>query len=85
MGKIVIITGGTSSIGLETARLLTSRGCKVYELSRRENGTDVAVHIQADVTDEKQVILILSSTTQDLEYPERSSIRTQRKRSDSLT
>lgn len=55
MRKVVIITGGTSSIGLETARLLTSRGCKVYELSRRENGTDVAVHIQADVTDENQV------------------------------
>lgn len=46
MGKIVINTGGTSGIGLETARFLANKGCKVYELSRRENGTDVAVHIQ---------------------------------------
>ena len=55
MGKVVIITGGTSGIGLETARILTKRGCKVYELSRRESGTDAAIHIQADVTDENQV------------------------------
>lgn len=55
MGKIVINTGGTSGIGLETARFLANKGCKVYELSRRENGTDVAVHIQANVTDENQV------------------------------
>ena len=55
MGKVVIITGGTSGIGLETARILTKRGCKVYELSRRESGTDAAIHIRADVTDENQV------------------------------
>ena len=55
MGKIVINTGGTSGIGLETARFLANKGCKVYELSRRENGTDVAVHIQANVTDVNQV------------------------------
>lgn len=55
MGKIVINTGGTSGIGLETARFLANKGCKVCELSRRENGTDVAVHIQANVTDENQV------------------------------
>ena len=55
MGKIVINTGGTSGIGLETARFLANKGCKVYELSRRENGTDADVHIQANVTDENQV------------------------------
>lgn len=55
MEKIVIITGGTSGIGLNTARILTEKGCRVYELSRRETGTDAAIHIQADVTDEAQV------------------------------
>ena len=55
MNKVVILTGGTSGIGLHTARELTRRGCRVYELSRREDGTDAAVHIRADVTDEAQV------------------------------
>ncbi|MBR4394022.1 MAG: SDR family NAD(P)-dependent oxidoreductase, partial [Oscillospiraceae bacterium] len=64
MGKVVIITGGTSGIGLETARFLTSRGCKVYELSRRESGTDAAIHIRADVTDEDQVRNAVESVLQ---------------------
>ncbi|MBR4548329.1 MAG: SDR family oxidoreductase [Oscillospiraceae bacterium] len=55
MEKVVIVTGGTSGIGLNTARILSEKGCRVYEFSRRESGTDAAVHIQADVTDEAQV------------------------------
>ena len=55
MDKVVLITGGTSGIGLYTARALAAEGCRVYELSRREEGTDAAVHIRADVTDEEQV------------------------------
>lgn len=55
MQKVVIITGGTSGIGLSTARALRKEGCRVYELSRREQGTDAAVHLQADVTDEVQI------------------------------
>lgn len=55
MDKVIIITGGSSGIGLNTARILTEKGCRVYELSRHENETSKAVHIQADVTDEAQV------------------------------
>ena len=55
MNKVVLITGGTSGIGLNAARCLSAKCCRVYELSRRETGTDAAIHIQADVTDEKQV------------------------------
>ena len=55
MNKVIIITGGTSGIGLNTARLLTEQGCRVYEFSRREEGTSAAIHIVADVTDEQQV------------------------------
>lgn len=55
MEKVVLLTGGTSGIGLNTARVLTQKGCRVYELSRRTAGTDAAVHIQADVTAEEQV------------------------------
>lgn len=53
--QVVVITGGTSGIGLHAARFLTRAGCRVYELSRREKGTDAAIHICADVTDAEQV------------------------------
>ena len=52
MKKIAIVTGGSGGIGRCTAAALRDAGCTVYELSRRENGTDCAVHIQADVTKE---------------------------------
>lgn len=55
MEKVVIITGGTSGIGLETAKALAKAGCKVYELSRREAKFDFMRHIRADVADEAQV------------------------------
>ena len=56
MNKVVVITGGTSGIGLETAKALAAQGCTVYELSRRDKGIAQGVkHITADVTDDKQV------------------------------
>jgi len=55
MNKVIVITGGTSGIGLETAKALADQGCRVYELSRRPAGADARiVHLQADVTDEAQ-------------------------------
>ena len=54
--KVIVITGGTSGIGQETARALAAQGCTVYELSRRSEGADPRIrHIRADVTDEAQV------------------------------
>ena len=47
MSKFCISTGGTAGIGLATARAMHDAGYHVYELSRREAGTDCAVHIQA--------------------------------------
>lgn len=53
MSQVVIVTGGSSGIGLSTARLFRAKGCKVYEFSRREAfHQDSVVHITADVTDE---------------------------------
>ena len=53
--KIAVVTGGSSGIGRATALSLVKRGCKVYELSRRENPPYGVCHLTADVTDEKQV------------------------------
>ena len=55
MEQVVLITGGTSGIGLYAAKALAAKGCKVYEISRRETGADGVYHIQADVTDDSQV------------------------------
>lgn len=56
MAKVVLITGGTSGIGLAAGRFLAESGCAVYELSRHPDGTDSRLHhIQADITDEAQI------------------------------
>lgn len=55
MNRIAIITGGTSGIGLETAKALSARGVTVYEFSRREAEFDFMRHVRVDVTDEAQV------------------------------
>ena len=55
MNKVILITGGTSGIGLYAARDLAAQGCRVYELSRRAAGAEGVTHMQADVTDETQV------------------------------
>ncbi|MBQ9647687.1 MAG: SDR family oxidoreductase [Oscillospiraceae bacterium] len=53
--KIAVVTGGSSGIGLETARALAAAGCRVYELSRRDFNCAGVTHLSADVTDEAAV------------------------------
>lgn len=55
MNTVVIITGGSSGIGLETAKFLAKQGCSIYEFSRREADFDFMRHIRADISDEAQV------------------------------
>ena len=50
MGKVVILTGGTSGIGRATVALLRAQGCTVYEFSRRPAPRD-PWHRSVDVTD----------------------------------
>ena len=54
MHKVVIVTGGTSGIGLWTARSLREAQNKVYVLSRRPFEEKGLHHICADVADEAQ-------------------------------
>ncbi len=58
-GKVVIITGASSGIGEETARILVQNGAKIVLSARREErlktlvnefGTGQAVYLKSDVT-----------------------------------
>lgn len=53
--KICIVTGGSSGIGLNAAKALVNKGCKVYEFSRRDRNISELIHITCDVTNEAQV------------------------------
>lgn len=53
MNGIVILTGGTSGIGLATAQRLEAMGYKVYTFSRRAFGAEN--HMRVDVTDGQAV------------------------------
>ncbi len=52
MKQVAVITGGSSGIGLETAKLLAQQGYAVYELSRSQRRHPDIFHISADVTKE---------------------------------
>ena len=55
MGKVVLITGGSSGIGKHAALALQRAGCTVYEMSRKDSiGLEGIRHIRGDVTDEAQ-------------------------------
>lgn len=56
MSQVVLLTGGTSGIGLCTARALAKQGCRVYTLSRRGGENEPGItHLQADITREEQI------------------------------
>lgn len=55
MNKVVLLTGGSSGIGQQTALALAASGCKVYEISRNASVIPGVTHISADVTRESAV------------------------------
>ena len=56
-----LVTGGTSGIGLETAKALRDRGCAVYTLSRRKAEIPGIVSLTADVSEEEAVNAAVSA------------------------
>lgn len=56
MKKTALVTGGSSGIGLMSAKALIDKGYEVYEFSRHGKDHDGIRHITCDVSDEKQVI-----------------------------
>lgn len=61
MEKIVLITGGSSGIGLAAAGAFQQAGCRVYTLSRNMAKTPAIEHLCADVTDETAVCTALKT------------------------
>ena len=53
--KVLVLTGGSSGIGLATVKLFSENGYTVYELSRSGKSFDNVKHITCDVTDEENV------------------------------
>ncbi len=48
--KVALVTGGSSGIGLSSARALKAKGWRVFTVSRREEGPTGFEHIRADVS-----------------------------------
>lgn len=55
MKKNVVITGGSSGIGLAAVKKFKDEGFNVFELSRHGKSSCGVTHIDCDVTDEKSV------------------------------
>lgn len=56
MSKTVVITGGSSGIGLACVKKFLSNGYAVFELSRKGCGVNGVHHIKCDIADEADVL-----------------------------
>lgn len=59
-GRVVVITGSSSGIGLATAERLADEGYIVYGISRRHFESERFINLEGDVNDESRMIELLS-------------------------
>ena len=53
--KTLLLTGGSSGIGLHTVQLFATNGWTVFELSRSGKSSQHVTHIDCDVTDDESI------------------------------
>ena len=71
-GKVALITGGTSGIGAETAKLFASEGAKVLIVGRSEETGEIlandlgeqVIYEKVDITKEEEIKGAVESTLQ---------------------
>ncbi len=83
--KLVLITGGSSGIGLSVAKILAAQGAHIWILARREEQLQAARNeiekarknpdqkfgtLSADVADRKEVLRVLEEFVQDVGTPD---------------
>ncbi len=55
-GKVVVVTGGSRGLGLDLCNFLVMAGAKVYYLSRKNSGSNKAVHVSTDITNLEDIL-----------------------------
>jgi NAD(P)-dependent dehydrogenase (short-subunit alcohol dehydrogenase family) len=55
-GKVCVVTGSASGIGASSARLFAAEGARVVGIDLQADGAEGELTIQADVSDEEQVV-----------------------------
>ena len=66
--KTLLLTGGSSGIGLHTVQLFAAKGWTVFELSRSGKSTQNVTHVYCDVTDDESVERALCEVMQMVDH-----------------
>lgn len=66
--KTLLLTGGSSGIGLNTVQLFAKKGWRVFELSRSGKSTQNVTHVYCDVTDDESVERALCEVMQMVDH-----------------
>lgn len=61
MNRVALVSGGSSGLGLATARALRAKGFTVYTLSRRDFREEGLAHIRCDVSSEEACVFAVET------------------------